>query len=71
MSVLKHLANWLIWMLIPAAFVFILSVVFSFSYIECVHAAPFIICYFFYALGITVAYFASLEESNRPMSFIK
>ena len=58
-------------MLVPAAFVFILSYVFSFSYIECVHAAPFVVCYFIYGMVITGGYAISLDEPSKPMSFIK
>ena len=73
MQVLKHLANWLIWMLIPAAFTFILSVVFSFSYIECVHSAPFVVFYFLYFIMATAGYLISVEDynSNEPLSFFK
>ena len=70
MNALKHLFNWTCWMLVPPAFTLLLSFVFSFSYIEATHSAPYIICYFFYALIMTVGYAVSNDEPHEPMSFI-
>jgi hypothetical protein len=70
MNALKNLFNWTCWMLVAPAFTFILSLVFDFSYLECVQSAPYVVCYFFYALIMTVAYVASLDEEHKPMSFI-
>lgn len=57
-------------MLVAPAFTLLLSFVFNFSYTEVTHSAPYIICYFFYALMMTFGYVASLDEPNEPMSFI-
>lgn len=70
MNALKNLFNWTCWMLIAPAFTFILSLVFNFSYWECVHSAIYIILYFFYCLFATVMYAISLDEDHKPMSFI-
>lgn len=70
MNALKNLFNWTCWMLLAPAFTFILSLVFDFSYVECVHSGGYVIFYFFYSLLITIAYAASLDENHKPMSFI-
>lgn len=70
MNALKNLFNWTCWMLVPPAFTFIISFVFGFSYLEAVQSSPYIVCYFFYALIISIAYAVSLDEDHKPMSFI-
>ena len=70
MNALKNLFNWTCWMLVAPAFTFILSFVFSFSYVEAVQNSVYVVLYFFYCLFATVMYAVSLDEKHKPMSFI-
>ena len=71
MKLLFHFINLTIWLLIPCAFVFILSFPFGYSYWNAVQSSVFIVVYFIYTICMIVGYPISTDEPDQPLSFIK
>ena len=71
MKNLIHVFNLLCWLAIPNLIVAILSILFSFKYLDAVQSAPFIVVYFIYAVTIIPVYCSHAAEKDDSMSFIK
>lgn len=67
---LASLLNWCIWLLIVPAVTFLLSLVFQFSYLECVQSAPYAVTYGLYFIMITGLYLSTTDADSRPMDFL-
>lgn len=63
------LLNFLIWMLIPFLFLFILSYPLCYSYYTVVHYDGWCIFYFFYCVMILIA--ISSSDNDNGMLFVK
>jgi hypothetical protein len=68
---LIHLFNLICWLAIPNLIVAILSILFSFKYLDAVQSAPFIIVYFIYAITMIPVYCSHAVDNDDTMSFIK
>lgn len=64
MKVLKFVLNYLLLMLIPIIIVGILSFLFVFKYIDCVHSTTFITIYFFYSVLMLIGLGCSDEKEG-------
>jgi len=71
MKNLIHLFNLLCWIAIPNVIVAVLSLLFSFKYLDAVHSVPFIIVYFLYAVIIIPVYCTHAINDDDTMTFIK
>ena len=71
MKNLIHVFNLLCWLAIPNLIVAILSILFSFKYLDAVQSAPFIVVYFIYAVTIIPVYCSNVADDDDSMSFIK
>jgi len=71
MKNLIHLFNLICWLAVPNLIVAILSILFSFKYLDAVQSAPFIIVYFLYEVTLIPVYCTHAVDDDDTMSFIK